>query len=93
MLSDRPAHSSPETSRETTGPVPGGGRALDFFSQGLRQQVLVEGEIGHEPFGPDVLLFHLPQSAEFAHAEMGVLLLSGIKCWLGDAELSAWRRV
>ncbi len=47
-----PQHNSPETSRETTGPVLDGGRALDFFSQGLRQHVLVEREIGHQPFQP-----------------------------------------
>jgi len=59
--------------RETTEPVPGGGRALDFFAQSLRQHVFIEREIGHEPFQPAVLLFHLPQSAEFAHAQMRVL--------------------
>ena len=59
---DRPAYTSPRTSGETTKSILGGGRALDFFSQGLRQHVLVEGEIGHEPFEPGVLFFHLPQS-------------------------------
>ena len=71
------------------GPVPGGGRAVDFFSQGLREHVLVEGEVGHQAFQPTILLFHLPQSAEFAHTEVRVLLFPGIKCLLGDAELPA----
>jgi hypothetical protein len=38
----RPARNSPRTSHETTGRAPGGRRASNFFSQGLRQHVLVE---------------------------------------------------
>jgi hypothetical protein len=49
--------------------------------------VLVEGEIGHQPFEPGVLLFHLPQSTQFAHAEVGVLLFPGVEGLLSDAEL------
>ena len=45
-------HNSPRTFHETTERVPGGERASDFFSQGLRQHVLVEGEIGNQPFQP-----------------------------------------
>ena len=32
--------------------------------------MLVEREIGDEPFQPAVPLFHLPQAAEFAHAQL-----------------------
>lgn len=59
---DRPAHNSPRTYLETSEPILGAGRASDFFSERLREHVLVEGEIGHEPFEPGVLFFHLPQS-------------------------------
>ena len=67
--------------------VPGDGPALDFFSQCLRQHVLVEREIRHEPFQPAVLLFHLQQSPQFAHVEMRAFLLPGIKRLLGNPEL------
>ena len=60
---DRPAHTAPGTWSETTRPVSGGGRASDFCSQGLRQPVRVEREVGDEPFQPAVFFFHLPESA------------------------------
>ncbi len=87
--SDRPAHHSSEMSHEITGSVPGGGRASDFFSKGLRQHMFVEREVGHQPFESGVLLFHLPQSAEFAHAQMPILLLPGIEGGLADTQLLA----
>jgi hypothetical protein len=37
----------------------------------------VEREIRHEPFQSAVFLFHLPQPAEFAHAEVRIRLLPG----------------
>ena len=86
---DRPAHNSPETSRETTGLVPGDGRALDFFSEGLRQHVLVEREVRHQPFESGIFLFHLAQPAEFAHAQMRILLFPGVERGRTDPELSA----
>jgi len=49
--------------------------------------VFVEREIGHEPFQPAVLLFHLPQPAEFAHAQVRVFLFPGVEGGLADAEL------
>ena len=64
-------------------------RALELFSQGLRQHVFVEREIAHEPFQPTVLFFHLLQPAEFAHAQMRVLLFPGVEGGLADAELPA----
>ena len=60
---------------------------LRLFSQGLRQHMLVEGEIGHQPFESDVLLFQLPKSTEFTHAEVGILLFPCVEGLLGDAEL------
>ena len=64
-------------------------RALDFFSQGLRQHVLVEREVGHEPFQPAVFFFHLPEPAQFAHAQVRVLLFPGVEGGVTDAELPA----
>lgn len=49
--------------------------------------VYVEREIGHQPFQPTILLFHRPQLAEFAHAQMRVLLFPGVEGGLADAEL------
>ncbi len=49
--------------------------------------MLVEGEIGHEPFEPGVLFFHLPQPTQFAHTEVCILLFPGVEGLLGDAEL------
>ena len=87
MPTDRPAHNSPETSHETTGRVPGGGRASNFFSQGLRQHVLIEREIRDQPFESGIFFFHLAQPAEFAHAQMRVFLFPGLECGLTDAQL------
>ena len=50
--------------------------------------MLVEGEIGHQPFEPGVLLFHLPQPTPFAHTEVRVFLFPRVEGLLGDAELS-----
>jgi len=58
---------------------PGAGRASDFFSQGLRQHVLVQQEIGHQPLQPAVLLFQLPKPAQLTHAQICVLLFPGIQ--------------
>src|SRR5262249_35454713 len=87
--SDRPAHNSPRTSRETTGPIPGGGRASDFFWQSLRQHVLMEREVRYRPRQPAVSFLQLPQAPEFTHPEVGVLFLPGIERLLGDPELPA----
>ena len=51
--------------------------------------MFVEREVGHEPFQPAVFFFDLPQAAEFAHAEVRVLLLPGIDGGVTHPELSA----
>jgi hypothetical protein len=51
--------------------------------------VFVERKIGHEPFQPAVLFFCLPQLAEFAHAQMRVLLFLDVEGRVTDTELSA----
>ena len=51
--------------------------------------MLVEREIGYQPFEPGILLFHLPQPTQFAHAQVRVLLLPGIEGLLSDPELPA----
>ena len=61
-------------------------RALDFF-EGLRQHVLVEREVGHEPFSSAVFFLQLSVPPQFAHAQMGVVLLPGIEGRVTDAEL------
>jgi hypothetical protein len=67
---------------------PPGGRASDFFSQGLRQHVLIEREVGDEPLQSTVFLFHLSEPPQFTHALMGVLLFPGVEGLLGDPELA-----
>ncbi len=64
-------------------------RALDFFSQGLRQHVHVEREVRNEPLQSAGFFLQLPEASQLTHAEVGVLLLPGIRRLLGDAELSA----
>ena len=76
-------------SRETRWPVLDGVRASDFFSQGLREHLLVQREVGHQPFQSVVFFFYLPQAAEFAHAEVRVLLLPGVEGGVTHSELSA----
>ena len=49
--------------------------------------MLVEREVGHQAFEPGVLLLHLPQPTEFAHAQMRVLLFPGVESGFADAEL------
>jgi len=88
-LGDKPTHNSPEMFRETTEPVPGGGRALDFFSQGLRRHVLVEREVGDEPFQATLFLLQLTEAPQFTHAEMGVLLFPGAEGGVTAPELPA----
>ena len=64
-------------------------RASDFFSQCLRQHVLVEGEIRHEPFQPAVFILQLPEPTQLAHAQMGVFLFLGVEGGITDPELPA----
>jgi hypothetical protein len=64
-------------------------RAVGFFSQGLRQHVFVEREIGDEPFQPAVFFFQRPEPPQFAHPQMGVLLLPGVERGVTDHELPA----
>lgn len=85
----RPVRTLPEMSSKTTGRAPGSVRALDFFSQGLRQHVFIEREVGDEPFQSTVFLFHLPEPAQFAHAQMGGLLLPGVEGGVTHPELLA----
>ncbi len=74
---------------ETRRPVPDGVRALDYFSQRLRQHVFVEREIGDQPFQPVVFFFELSEPAQFAHTEVRVLFLPHIEGRFTDAQLSA----
>jgi len=60
-----------------------------LFSQGLRPPVVVEREIGHEPFHRAAFFFPLPQPAKFAHAQMRVRLVPGGDDGLADGELPA----
>ena len=48
-----------------------------------------EREVGDEPFEPAVFQFYLTQPPQFAHAEMGVLLFSGVAGGLNHPELPA----
>jgi hypothetical protein len=41
--------------------------ALDFFSDDLGQDVLIEGEIGNEAFQSGILIFQLPELAQLTH--------------------------
>jgi hypothetical protein len=64
-------------------------RAVDFFSQGLRQHVLVEREIGDEPFQSTVFFFQLPEPAQFTPPQVGVLFLPGVEGGVTPPELPA----
>ena len=64
-------------------------RALDFFSECLRQHVLVEREIGHQPLQSAVFFLQLPEPPQLAHAQVGVFLLPGVEGGITDPELSA----
>ena len=64
-------------------------RALDFFSQGLRQHVLVEREVGDEPFQSAVFFLQLPEAPQLAHAQVRVLLLPGVERGVTHPELPA----
>src|SRR5215467_4998240 len=76
-------------SRETIRRAPDGARASGVFSQRLRQHVLVEREIGDEPFEPMVFLLELPESSQLAHPQVGILLLPRIERRLAHAQLPA----
>jgi hypothetical protein len=62
---------------------------LRLFSQGLREHVLVEREVGDEPFQPPILLLQLPEPTQFAHPQVSVLLLPGVKRGVTHPELPA----
>jgi hypothetical protein len=50
--------------------------------------VLVEREVGHESFLSAVFFFlQLSEPPQFAHAQMGVVLLPGIEGRVSDVEL------
>lgn len=50
--------------------------------------MLVEREIGHQPFQPTVLFFELLETAQITHPQVVVLLLPWIEGLLGDSELA-----
>ena len=66
-----------------------GGRAVDFFFQGLRQHGLVEREIDHEPLHSIIFFLQLPEPPRFAHPQMGVLLFPRVEGGVTHPELSA----
>ena len=74
----RPAYTSPRMSRETTAPVLVGGRAVDCYSQGLRQPVLVERDVGDHPFQLAVFFLQVSEPPQFVHTQVRVLLVPGI---------------
>ena len=51
--------------------------------------MLIERQIDHQPFESGVLLFHLPQPPEFAHAQMRIFLFPGAESGSADLRLSA----
>ena len=51
--------------------------------------MFVEREVRHQPFQPTVLFFQLPETPQFAHSEVGVLLFPRIEGGLAHAQLSA----
>jgi hypothetical protein len=55
-----------EDAHETTH---GGGPASDFFSEGLSQHVLVEGEVGDQLLQAPVFVLDLPRAAELTDAQ------------------------
>jgi hypothetical protein len=62
-------------------------RALDFFSQSLRQHLLVEREVGDEPFQPAVFFLQLPETSQLAHTQMRVLLFPRVEGGVTHPEL------
>ena len=62
---------------------------LRLFSPGLRQHVLIEREVNHQPLQAAVFCLQLSQSSQFAHAEMRVFLLPDIQRLLGNPEPTA----
>ena len=51
--------------------------------------MLVEREVGHEPFQPAVFFLQLPESTQLTHAQMGVFFLPGVEGGVTDPELPA----
>ena len=51
--------------------------------------MLVEREVGDQPFQPAILFLKLPESAQLAHTEVDILFLPGIERLLGNPELPA----
>lgn len=45
----------------------------------MHRDVLVKRQVGHQPFESGVFLFHLTQPAEFAYAQMRILLFPGLE--------------
>src|SRR5262249_2895844 len=94
-----PAHTlvdnSPGSGLAPTAPAPVCELALDFFSDHLLQDLLVERQVGHQPLQPRIFLAHLPQLADFRHPEAAELLLPHVERSLPDARRRAdirhWR--
>jgi hypothetical protein len=62
---------------------------LRLFSQRLAQHVLVQREVSDQLLQAPILVLHLPQPAQLADAEVGILLLPIEKGRLADAGLPA----
>jgi len=64
-------------------------RGVHTFSQGLREYVLVEREVGDQPFQPAVFFLQPPEEAQLAHAHVDVHLFPRIERGVTPPELPA----
>ena len=87
-----PAHTlvdnSPGSGLAPTAPAPVCELALDFFSDHLLQDLLVERQVGDESLQPRILVAHLPQLADLRHAQAAKLLLPEVEGRFRNARLT-----
>ena len=73
--------------RGTIGPAPGGGSASAFFSERLGEHVLVERQVGDQLLQAPILVLDLPQPAQLADSQVGVLPFPEVERRLAEAPL------
>src|ERR1700686_1569767 len=89
LLADTTGRSRSGSARVSSAPAPGVGSASELFSRHLRQDMLVECEIGDQAFQPRVLVAQLSQLLEFGEPQVAVALLPEVEARFAAPELPA----
>src|SRR5688500_8659708 len=75
--------------RESIRPIRGDVWALDFFCEDFLEDVLVQGQVGHQLLQTVILFFELLEPPQLTHAHSTILFLPVVEGRIADAHLPA----